>query len=216
MSQDKSKPIAYLGSKLFAATIVATALVFFWTSSNYKNDQQTQGTWVDDNGHLHVLGLTLGETALRNAEIALKSRSDIALYIYPQGHADEGMTLEAFFPSIADHSKVILELKTSKAMLNQFQQRSTLPHLYPNMVVRMNVHAEDLPAIQRLIVKNLTLIPSIELTAENLTARFGEPSSSTTSEDGTTVYHFPAIGLKASLKEDDASRLFFTNPEKQP
>jgi len=213
MSQDTSKPIAYLGLKLFAATIVATALVFAWTSSNYKNDNRSQDTWVDDSGRLHVLGMVLGQTVLRGAEIALKSRSDIALYIYPQGHADEGMALEAFFPSIGDHSKVILELEASKATLEQFQQRSTLPHLYPNLVVRMNLHPEDLPAVQRLVVKKLTLIPSIEVKPENLKARFGEASSMNADhEDGTVYYYFSDIGLKATLKEDDATRLLFTNP----
>ena len=213
MSQEQSKPIAYLGLKLFAATIVATALVFAWTSSNYKLDNPAKDTWVDNSGHLHVLGMVIGQTALRDAEIALKSRSDIAIYIYPQGHVDEGITLEAFFPAIGDHSKVILELNAGEAILKDFQQRSTLPHLYPNMVVRMNLHPKDLPVVQRLIVKNLTLIPSIEVTAENLNARFGEPSNTITNDDGTTVYHYPAIGLKASLKEDDASHLFFTNPK---
>jgi len=78
--------------------------------------------------------------------------------------------------------------------------------------VRMNLHPKDLPVIQQLTVKNLTLIPSIEVTAENLNARFGEPSNVITGDDGTTVYHYPPIGLKASLKEEDASRLFFINP----
>jgi len=212
MSQPEQKPIKYLGLKLFAATLLLTAALFAWTSSNHKSDNLSQETWVDAGGQLHVLGITLGKTVLRDAEIALKSRSDIALYIYPEEHAEAGIKLEAFFPAIADHSKVIVELNVDEMTLQQIQQRSTMPHLYPNKVARMNLHPEDLGLAQQLIVKNLTLIPSIHITPETLKARFGEPSTINSSKDGSTYYHFAAIGLKATLKAEDATRLQFTNP----
>ena len=212
MSQPESKPINHLGLKLIAATLLATALVFAWTSSNYKSDQSTKETWIDQTGHLHVLGITLGRTVLREAEIALKSRSDIALYIYPESHSEAGLTLEAFFPAIADHSKVILKLDADESLLKKMQQRSTLPHLYPNKVARMNLHPEDLPAVQQLPVKTLTLIPSIEITIDKLKARFGEPSSTHSSDDGSHYYLFADVGLQAMLKQGDATRLLFRNP----
>jgi len=163
MSQPERKPIRHLGLKLFAATLLTTALVFAWSSSNHKTDPATQETWVDDSGQLHVLGLTLGKTVLREAEVALKSRSDIALYIYPEEHPEAGLKLEAFFPAIADHCKVILELDSDEETVKMIQQRSTLPHLYPNKVARMNLHPEDLAIVQQLTVKSLTLIPSIAI-----------------------------------------------------
>jgi len=212
MSQAEHKTVKHLGLKLLAAALLLTAATFLWTSSNYKTDNITQDTWVDDAGQLHVLGLTLGKTTLRNAEIALKSRSDIALYIYPEEHPEAGLKLEAFFPAIADHSKVIMQLHADEASLKQMQQRSTLPHLYPNKVARMNLHPEDLAIAKTMIVKNLTLLPSIDITPETLKGRFGEASSITNSEDGTTYYHFTAIGLKASIKPEDVTRLEFNNP----
>ena len=91
--------------KAIIAVFVVSALVFAWTSSNYRSDGNSHDTWVDEAGRVHVLGIVLGETTLRSAEKALKSRSDIALYIYPDTHKDAGMRLEAFFPSIADHKR---------------------------------------------------------------------------------------------------------------
>jgi len=212
MSQSESKPIKYLGLKLIAATLLATALVFAWTSANYRSDQATKDTWADEAGELHVLGITLGRTVLREAEVALKSRSDIALYIYPETHPEAGLKLEAFFPAIADHSKVILKLQADEALLEKMQQRSTLPHLYPNQVARMNLHPEDLTTVQQLRVKTVTLIPSIDITIDTLKARFGEPSSMHSSDEGTHYYRFANFGLKAVLKEGDAARLYFSNP----
>ncbi|OIO70597.1 MAG: hypothetical protein AUJ57_08285 [Zetaproteobacteria bacterium CG1_02_53_45] len=212
MSQAENKTGSYLGLKLFAAALLATALLFAWSSSNYRISDQTQDTWIDDTGHLHVLGITIGRTTLRDAEISLKSRSDIALYIYPEEHAEAGLRLEAFFPSIADHSKVILELVADDQILKQIETRATLPHLYPNAVARMNVHPEDLPQIQQMIVKNLILIPSINISPEMLQNRFGAASTILPGDEDTTYYFFPEIGLKATLNDKDVTRLQFSNP----
>jgi len=212
MSQTERKTVRYLGLKLFAAALLATALLFAWSSSNHKYSDQGRETWIDETGQLHVLGITLGRTTLRDAEISLKSRSDIALYIYPEGHAEAGLRLEAFFPSIADHSKVILELVADDPTLRQIETRATLPHLYPNAVARMNVHPEDLPRIQQMIVKNLTLIPSIDISPEMLHNRFGAASTIMQGEEDVTYYFFPEIGLKATLNNEDATRLQFSNP----
>lgn len=194
------------------AVFVVTGLVFLWTSSNYRSDGSANDTWIDEAGRLHVLGVVLGESTLRSAEKALKSRSDIALYIYPDTHKDAGMRLEAFFPSLADHSKVILVLSADQGLLEQIQQNSTVPHIYPNSVARMNLHPVNIPTVQQLKVARLTLIPSVSITAEMLKSRFGEASSISTDEDGSVHYFFPDVGLEAVLSEKDAAMLHFSNP----
>jgi len=158
------------------------------------------------------LGIELGRTTLRDAEIALKSRSDTAIYIYPENHPQSGMTLEAYFPSIADHSKVILELEASPQLLEQMQQRSTIPHLYPNKVARMNLHSQDLQSAQQLKVVKATLIPSIRISYEMLSKRFGVAAKNSSSDDGTIHYYYPALGLHAIIPKDDPARLQFSNP----
>ena len=202
----------HLGIKLMAAVIAATALVFIWSLNSHQVADKPNDTWVDQAGRLHVLGIELGRTTLREAEVALKSRSDTALYIYPEQHPRAGIRLESFFPSIADHSKVILELEASAARLKQLEERATIPHLYPNEVARMNLHSEDLLNIQQFVVAKATLIPSIHVSYEMLRNRFGEASNSSVTEDGTEHYYYPGIGLHATVFKDDATRLEFSNP----
>lgn len=191
--------------------LIATALVFIWSINTLQTADQQSDTWVDQSGHLHLLGLELGKTTLREAETALKSRSDIAIYIYPEGDPHAGVSLEAFFPAIGDHSKVILQLDASPTQLEKLQQRSTIPHLYPNKVARMNLHPEDQTIVQQLIVSKATLIPSLHITSEMLKKRFGEPTTSNT-DDETTHYYYQAIGLHAIISKDDVARLQFSNP----
>lgn len=199
--------------KLLAAISIATALVFIWSLNSHQVGDKNQETWVDKAGHLHVLGIELGKTTLREAEIALKSRSDTALYIYPEQHPRSGIRLESFFPSIADHSKVILELEANPAQITAIDQRATIPHLYQNDVARMNLHSQDLVATQQFIVFKATLIPSIHISYAMLRNRFGKASHSDISADGIEHYYYNEIGLHASIAKDDLSELIFSNPK---
>jgi hypothetical protein len=171
---------------------------------------------VDERGKLHVLGIVLGESSLRDAEIALQSRSDVALYIYPLEHPKAGMKLEAFFPAIADHTQVILLLDASPGLLKEMQDRATMPHIYPNTVARSNLAPPDQQLAQSLKVRELTLLPSIVITAHTLTARFGTPGTETHPDAERTLYSYPAIGLEAVLGTNEPSELHFTNPSAAP
>lgn len=204
------------GLKLFLAVLVATAAVFAWTSSQYRQHNQERDTWVDKSGKLHVLGITLGETNLRQAEIALQSRSDVALYIYPVEHTKAGMKLEAFFPAIADQTQVILLLDAAPELLKEMQARATMPRIYPNAVARSNLAPPDQQLAQQLQVKELTLLPSIAITPQVLTTRFGTPGTVTHPAAGKTLYAFPAIGLEATLSTDEPAQLHFINPATAP
>ena len=211
-THDWQKRSDRFGLKLFLAVLIATAAVFAWTSSHYQRHKPAKDTWVDERGKLHVLGIILGESSLRDAEIALQSRSDIALYIYPVEHPKAGMKLEAFFPAIADHTRVILLLDAAPELLNQIQARATMPHIYPNTVARSNLAPPDQQLVQNLKVKELTLLPSTTITPQTLTARFGTPVTVTHPTAEESLYTFPDIGLEATLSAGEPSQLHFTNP----
>lgn len=202
--------------KIIVIALAVSAAIFAWTSSRYQQHSQEKDTWVDKAGKLHVLGITLGESTLREAEIALQSRSDIALYIYPAEHPKAGMKLEAFFPAIADHTQVILLLDATPELLKEMQVRATALHLYPNAVARSNLAPQDQQLVQQLPVRELTLLPSISITAEELVARFGSPARVTHSAEGKTSYIYPMLGLDATLTPDEPAQLHFTNPVTPP
>ena len=198
--------------KILFAIFLVTGALFLWTSHQHTAHDRQHETWVDRQGHLHILGITLGETTLRKAEQVLQSRSDVALYIYPVEHPHAGMTLEAFFPSIADHSKVILLLDASKTQLHDIESRATLPHLYPNLVARMNISAEDLQLAQELRVRELTLIPSINIDRKNIESRFGPAPQAHRLQNKSLRLRYPTIGLEVLLEQDAAAQLHFVNP----
>ncbi|MBF0282302.1 MAG: hypothetical protein HQM07_07050 [Zetaproteobacteria bacterium] len=202
---------------MIVATFTLTLGVFIWSQGEHLNHPDKPDTYIDQYQHLHVLNIELGATTLRQAETRLQSRSDIALYIYPNDSVEKNlpksmMRLEAFFPAIADHSKVILHLEAPPEMLHAMQQHGTLPHLYPNNVLRINLNSEDTVLAQQLIVHALTLIPSIEITSELLRQRFGPPSNIERPQENIRIEHFPNAGLTATITTDDATQLRFENP----
>jgi hypothetical protein len=207
-----------IGKLGILAVIIITAGVFLWTRSEIRVQHATaaQDTFVDEQGRLHVFHIVLGSTKLRTAETLLKSRSDTALYLYPQKQGDPHLALEAFFPSLADHSKVILGLQADNTLLTQMRDRATLPRMYPDGIARMNLANSDLPHVQQLVVDYLVLVPSIKVKPGMLAAHFGNPSSTTTDTDGNTHYRYPRLGLEVTIRPQGKDELRFKQPGKQP
>ncbi len=198
---------------MFLVVVIVTAAVFLWSSSNYQQNSATVETHVDAEGHLHVLGVTLGVSSLNQTEGILQSKSDVALFIYPQEHAKAGLKLEAFFPAIADHTKVVVLLDLDDDQLQAIAERGSVPRLYPNKVARMNLAADDVISVHKAIVKELTLIPNLKVSAENIKARFGEPSRIVSVGESVDQYEYDAIGLKAVISKEEPPALHFSNPK---
>ncbi len=214
-SEEKPKPKHNdrIALWMLLLVIVVTGTVFLWTSSNYKQGSGVTDTHIDTEGRLHVLGVTLGETTLNQAELILQSKSDVALYIYPQEHPKAGLKLEAFFPAIADHTKVILLMNLSDNQLKEIETRATIPHLYENKVARMNLAADDVTLAHSASVRELTLIPNLRILPETLKARFGEPDRVQKLDKDRDQYIYDTIGLTAVLSKKEPPVLHFSNPE---
>lgn len=201
-----------------AFIIVAASATFFITSSAYKQAGQDpkQRTFFDDTGKLHVMGIVLGQSTLRDAELAFRSRADAAVFLYPLPNK-EGVEatytgkLEAYFPSIADHSKVMLTLETTATELEKVRQRSSSPRIYPNGVLRMNLSSEDILAVKKKTILELILIPSVQLDEHVVLAQFGQAESIHKENDMITRYSFPKLGLTAIINMDGKDKLVFMN-----
>jgi len=78
---------------------------------------------------------------------------------------------------------------------------------------RPDVQNIDLMNMAGAVVAELTLIPSLDVSADNLKARFGVPDSARPVADGTLVeYRYATAGLRAILGKDALPMLHFANP----
>ncbi|OIQ00976.1 MAG: hypothetical protein AUK35_00880 [Zetaproteobacteria bacterium CG2_30_46_52] len=201
---------------LIIILIVASA-TFYFTSQSFKVGNSSQNsTRIDEAGHLHVMGLILGESTVRDAELAFRSRADAAIFMYPienaTGEEKFRLELEAYFPSIADHSKVMLTLDVDNATMEAIRKRATSPRMYPNGVARLNLGDDDVIAVQQFKIKKLVLMPSVALDLKILEGQFGKAVLEKQVNTDTAIYAFPKIGLKATINNDEKDKLVFTNP----
>jgi hypothetical protein len=194
--------------------VVVTLGNLYWTSNQVKKEsgQAKQDIWVDSMGRVHTLGITLDQTTLREAELALKSLSDPALYLYPDQEKKNqySLSLEAYFPSITDHSKVVLGLYASNELLFEIKTRSTTPHLNQNGVGRMNISSSDNSLVQNLRVMWIKLIPSVQVKIEHIKARFGNPEQTIAGPKGVSLMLYPKMGLHVLIQDDGKDVLTFT------
>ena len=198
--------------------VVAASATFFITKSVYQQSgtENKQRTYFDESANLHVMGVVLGESTLRDAEVAFRSKSDTAIFLYPeprQGESEPHFVgqLEAYFPSIADHSKVILTLEIGVHELEAMRQRSSKPRIYPNGVIRMNLSSQDILAVRKMTANKLTLIPSVQLDKAMLEAQFGKPESTRQESENITYFSFPKFGLTATIHLEEKDKLTFSN-----
>ncbi|MDX8388066.1 MAG: hypothetical protein R8M46_05980 [Ghiorsea sp.] len=205
---------------LFFIIVMASA-TFYLTSSIYKSPTSTeksqQRTWIDDSGKLHVMGIVLGESTVRDAERAFRSRVDAAIFMYPLASQDKEnkfkLELEAYFPSIADHSKVMLKLAVDDPTMEEMRKRGTSPRMYPNGVARSNLSSEDILTVQKTTIKELVIMPSAQITDEIIHAQFGKPDHIEKDKgDMITTYTFKSIGLVAVINNEGKDKLTFRNP----
>ncbi len=206
--------INHIGKIALVFVLLVTFYTFYSTKMDIEQHTAKSTTFIDEHNRLHVLGLILPGNTLREAEVKLKSRADTALYLYPGKQGGGGtVTLEAFFPSIADHSKVILGLKADQKLLDDMQKRAMPPRLYPDGVARMNLGTEDVLAVLNLPITSLTLIPSLDIDAKMLAARFGKAQEITKQDKGILRYWYPKVSLTAIIDPDGKDRLNFSMPK---
>lgn len=193
---------------------------FYITSNSYKSPSSSEvsqpRTYIDETGKLHVMGIVLGESTVRDAERAFRSRADAAIFMYPLAKKNNErrfhLELEAYFPAIADHSKVMLKLMVEETQLEQIRQRSTPPRMYPNGVARRNLGSYDVIAVQNIIIRQLILMPSVQVNKDILNAQFGEAESIQQESNGLTSYVYPKLGLVAVINAQGKDKFTFSNP----
>lgn len=195
--------------KLLYAGLILLAIFTLWP----KNEEQKPASihvWnahIDDNGHLNVLGVVLGQSNLKQAETALHSQSERALFVEVKNGNIEKDTIEAFFPTSPDRAKIILELDASDELMERIKERAYKPMAFPSGNVKLEIAPEQTAEIEALVAKSLTYIPSVSLDPAHVEEQFGKPFDQLTDIDNNLHMLYPALGLDAVIQTKDKKAL---------
>lgn len=206
--------------KLLYAGLIILAVFTLWPSHEDKAPANIR-IWdarVDSDGRLNVLGVVLGKSTLKEAEAALQSLSERALFVEtkngeptrePQTHE----SIEAFFPTSPDRAKLIAELAAPDDLIKRIRDRAYKPMAFPSGSVKLEIAPEDTALVESLVVRSITYIPPISLDATQVEHHFGKAVQQIRDKDGNLHLLYPALGLDAILPKEGTPLLQFVSPQ---
>ena len=150
-----------------------------------------------DDGGLHVLGITLGETPLSAIEARRMTRMQVAVF---EGEGGE-LAAEAFFRELnfgglygrlhvnLELPRETLEAMRAAALAREGEDARAGARNYP-------ITSEYLDTVRQAPVTSMSFIPYAEFTEELIVRHFGEPSERYAGVARQTHYHYPERGIE--------------------
>lgn len=201
--------------KVLYAALIAVAIYTLWPSSTNNENGGAIRVWdarVNEQGHLNVLGVVLGETTLKQAEAVLHSQSERALFLSLKEGQPQKETLEAFFPTSPDRAKIIIELAATPELIERIKGRAYNPMAFPSGNAKLEIAPEHNAEVETLIARSLTYIPPLNLTPEMVEKHFGKTTQQRVDGDGNIHLLYPALGLDAVIAREGNPLLQFVPP----
>ncbi len=208
-----------MNNKIKLLYVILIALVFFtlWPSEKTNHERQSGiKVWnahIDNNGQLNVLDVVLGKSTLKQAETILRSQSERALFIKLTDEELQDETLEAYFPTSPDRSKLIIELDAPADLLERIKKQAYKTMVFPSGNAKVEISPADMPDIEQLLAKSITYIPPVKLEVDVIEKQFGKAEQQIRDVDGNLHLLYPALGLDAVLPASDKNMFQFVPPE---
>ena len=202
--------------KILYALLAVLLLYTIWPSEQDMEKAAANirvwDTHVNDQGHLDVLGVVLGQSTLKDAEQVLHTQSERALFVDVQDQEHKGYTLEAYFPTSPDRAKLYIELDASDALITQIKERAYKATVFPSGNAKLEIAPEQMADVEASIVKSITYQPPISLQANVVEKNFGPAQKTIKDKDGNLHMLYPAIGLDVVIATQGKPLLQFVAP----
>jgi len=203
--------------KLLYVVLIALVIFTLWPSQEANRERQSGiKVWnahVDNNGQLNVLDVVLGKSSLKQAETVLRSQSERALFIKLTDEKQQTETLEAYFPTSPDRSKLIIELDAPADLLERIKKQAYKTMVFPSGNAKVEISPADMPDIEQLLAKSITYIPPVKLEVDVIEKQFGKAEQQIRDIDGNLHLLYPALGLDAVIPVSDKNMFQFVPPE---
>ncbi len=205
-----------VGPRLLAPIVIAVLVLALWVlGSRAPGPGPTLPyPWQIEpaaGGGTRVLGLSLGVDTLRRATAVLGSDVQLALY----GGRGRQPVLEAYFDRVQTGAlvgKVVLTLEGRPEALQRLYQGAPEARRLPSGERKVVLGPSQVNALGDAVVVALTYLPSINLSAETIIKRFGEPARRVPGGEGSSHWQYPDKGLDITVYADAKEVLQFVAP----
>lgn len=209
------------GLMKFALSVIAfilAALVvpFFWSGAGQKAgmDPNSNLPWqieVDGRGGSSVFGLQIGASTLADARQRFGGDVEVAIIAKP----DEVGALEAYFGQVALGfvlARVIVTVDADSASITAMRARAIKADHMESTTRKIKPHPDDLALAERLPIRAISVIPTVNLDEEAVTQRFGRPGERLALSDKRTHLLYPDKGLDVVIDADGKELFQYVAP----
>ena len=199
------------------ALIIAALIVPFLLPGAGKQagvDPNSNLPWqieLDGQGGSRVFGLQPGLSTLGDVRQTLGSEIEVAIIAEP----DEIGTLEGYYSQLALGfvlAKVIATVDAENGVISAMRDRALKAKHMESTTRRITLHADDLAAADKLPVKAISVIPTVNLDEETVVQRFGTPGERLVVSEKRVHLLYPDRGLDVLVDGDGKELLQYVAP----
>ncbi len=203
--------------KIFISVIVGSLFLLaiaILIPNQKKNIDETRLPWnisINPQNQTSVFGITLGETSLFDAQLALQEKGKISLFLTKDGE----YTIEVFLDSIYLNglkANIYLTLEVSQSQAKDMAARSSSVSRASNQTSKFNLSANDIDDLTKAPVRHITYIPRANLDAELIKKRFGIPDQKIIGANMTEHWLYADKGLDIALNPDGREVFQYVEP----
>lgn len=194
-------------------TVLAVAVGVFVLPG--KESREVYLPWqvsVTPTGNLRVLGVEIGSSTLGDAERAFKEPAEVSLFARDNG----AKVIEAYFDSVdisGLRARIVVVMAVEPATIQGMFDRGVRVANMGGGRRKVTLADVDMAALKQMPIASLTYIPKINLDAELVQNRFGQPAERIAEPEGKVEHWlYPQIGLDIALDEEGKEVLQYIRP----
>lgn len=166
---------------------------------------------LDAQGGSRVFGLQPGVSTLADAKQRLGNELDVAIIALP----DEVGAVEAFYNQVPLGfvlAKMVLTVDVEKAAVLAMRDRAIKAEHMESTTRKIQMHPDDLSRVERLPIKAISVIPTVNLDEATIVQRFGQPAERIALGEQRVHLLYPDKGLDVVVDGNGKELLQYVAP----
>ena len=166
---------------------------------------------LDAQGGSSVFGLRPGVSTVGEVRQKFGSEMDVAIVAEP----NEMGTLEGYYSQVALGfvlAKVIVTVDAKNELILEMRDRALKAKHMESMTRKITLNPDDLAAIEKMPVKAISVIPSVNLDEATVIQRFGPPGERLAVSEKRVHLLYPEKGLDVVVDSDGKELLQYVAP----
>lgn len=207
-----------MGRHIFLSVLgfsILAVLLGIWLSSTMEPRPHSGYPWQIEqqvDGATRVFSLVLGQSTLADAEQQFKESAEITMFV-PK---DAEPVIEAYFNELTIgglKSKMVVALVLKPDQLQTMYDSGVRISTMGSGTRKVSLNSEQLQQVRQSVISSLTYMPSINLSAELIQHRFGEPDQKLKDPEGDAVHWlYPDKGVDIALSERAKEVIQYVHP----